>query len=97
MHALVVHLCQCGEPIEFDGDTLCAYCLANTPKAIEPWPEFAAMRTGLDHAERGMRVELARLRRALDSMTDVLHNAPAEARCKASPPAGCSTAERRTP
>lgn len=80
MDALVVHLCRCGEPIEFEGDTLCAYCIANTPKAIEPWPEFAALRAGLNHAERGMRVELARLRRTLDRMTDVLHNATAHVR-----------------
>ncbi len=80
MHALVVHLCQCGEPVEFEGDTLCAYCLANTPKAIEPWPEFAALRAGLDHAERGMRVELARLRTTLDRMTDVLPNDKAQRR-----------------
>jgi hypothetical protein len=70
-----VHLCQCGEPVEFEGDTLCAYCLANVPPAIvEPWPEFAALLAGLDHAERGMRVELNRLRGTLNLMADVLHN-----------------------
>ena len=74
MDALVVHLCPCGEPVEFEGDTLCAYCLANVPPAIEPWPELAALRAGLDHAERGMRVELNRLRGTLNRMTDVLHN-----------------------
>lgn len=91
MHALVVHLCSCGEPVEFEGDTLCAYCLANTPKAIEPWPEIVAIRSGLGHAERGMRVELDRLRGTLDRIADVLHNTAMTARSGA---VDCAVNER---
>lgn len=79
LEPIVVHPCHiCGEPVEFDDDILCAYCLGNMPPKIEPWPEFSALRSGLERAERGMRVELNRLRRAMDGIANVLHNAGIE-------------------
>lgn len=36
--------------------------------SIEPWPEFAELQSGLDSAQRGMRVEMDRLRQWIGRM-----------------------------